>query len=151
MEVDSKYIKFESVDHFSKISIQIVDHVESNFEIDSDMIPAKTSVSNLILNDSMSEGNEIGCITFYNLEPQENWISDAVKLEFINGQIIFLDPSYYFGINIGGKEQEQIWKDNLEESVCIKETCIRIADDMIGQRQEEGFYGKRGNFRNMLQ
>lgn len=30
-------------------------------------------------------------------------ICDAVERKLVNGQVIFLDPSYYFGINIGGE------------------------------------------------
>lgn len=34
----------------------------------------------------------------------------------------------YFGINIGGDEQKQMWKINLKESENVKETYIKISD-----------------------
>lgn len=51
----------------------------------------------------MANGNDIDNIIFYNLEGQEKMICDAVERKLVNGQVIFLDPSYYFGINIGGE------------------------------------------------
>ena len=112
----SKYIKFESINQFSKLQLKIVDFIEYDFEIDEDMIRAKSSVGEIILNDTMANGNDIDTIIFYNLEVQEELICDAVEIKLVNGQVIFLDPSYYFGINIGEKEQKQIWKINFEET-----------------------------------
>ena len=106
-EINNKYIEFEVVEQFSKLKIRIVDSIEYNFEIDKDVIKAKSSVSEIVLNDTMSAGNNISTIIFYNLV-EECLICDAIEIELTNGQIIFLDPSFYFGINIGGKEQKQL-------------------------------------------
>lgn len=127
-EINSKYIKFESINQFSKLQLKIVGFIEYDFEIDEDMIRAKSSVGEIILNDTMANGNDIDTIIFYNLEVQEELICDAVEIKLVNGQVIFLDPSYYFGINIGEKEQKQIWKINFKETKNIVETCIKISD-----------------------
>lgn len=127
-EINSKYIEFESINQFSKLKIKIVDSVEHNFEIDEDMIKAKSSVSEIILNDTMANGNDIDNIVFYNLEEQEELICDAIEINLINGQVIFLDPSYYFGINVGGKGQKRMWKLNLKENINISETYIKISN-----------------------
>lgn len=127
-EINSKYIEFESINQFSKLKLKIVDSIEHNFEIDEDMIRAKSSVSEIILSDTMAKGNDIDNILFYNLEEQDELICDAIEIELVNGQVIFLDPSYYFGINIGGKEQKQLWKINFKETENITETCIKISD-----------------------
>lgn len=127
-EINSKYIKFESINQFSKLQLKIVDFIEYDFEIDEDMIRAKSSVGEIILNDTMANGNDIDTIIFYNLEVQEELICDAVEIKLVNEQVIFLDPSYYFGINIGEKEQKQIWKINFKETKNIVETCIKISD-----------------------
>jgi len=130
-EVNSKYIEFESINQFSKLRLKIVDSVEYNFEIDEDMMKAKSSVSEIILSDTMANGNNINSIIFYNLEEreEEELICDAVEIKLVNGQVIFLDPSYYFGINIGGKEQKEMWKINLKETENITETYIKIHDN----------------------
>lgn len=128
-EVNSKYIEFESINQFSRLKIKIVNSVEHNFEIDEDMIKAKSSVREIILNDTMANGNDIKNIVFYNLEEQEELICDALEINLVNGQVIFLDPSYYFGINVGGTEQKQMWKYNLKENANISETYIKISDN----------------------
>lgn len=58
-EINSKYIKFESINQFSKLQLKIVDFIEYDFEIDEDMIRAKSSVGEIILNDTMANGNDI--------------------------------------------------------------------------------------------
>lgn len=127
-EIDSKYIEFESINQFSKLRIKIVDSVSHNIEIDEEMMKAKSSVSEIILNDTMANGNDIDSIIFYNLEVQEELICDAMEIKLVNGQLIFIDPSYYFGINIGGKEQKQMWELNLKDNVKVNETYIKISD-----------------------
>ena len=127
-EINSKYIEFEAINQFSKLKIKIVDSVEHNFEIDEDMVKVKSSVSEIILNDTMANGNDIDNIVFYNLEEQEELICDAIEINLVNGQVIFLDPSYYFGINVGGKEQKQMWKLNLKGNINISKTYIKISN-----------------------
>ena len=127
-EINSKYIEFESINQFSKLRIKIVDSVAHDFEIDEDMMKAKSSVSEIILSDTMANGNDIDNIIFYNLEEQEELICDAMEIKLVNGQVIFLDPSYYFGINIGGKEQKEIWKFNLKDNAKVSETYLKISD-----------------------
>lgn len=125
-ELSSRYIEFESVNQYSKLRIKIVDSISYNYEIDEDMIRGKSSVSEVILSDTMAKGNSIDNIVFYNLEEQEELICDAIEINLVNGQVIFLDPSYYFGINIEGKEQKQKWKINLEENAKVRETLIYL-------------------------
>ena len=127
-EINSKYIEFESIDQFSKLRVKVVDSVTNDYEMDEDMTKAKTSISQIILNDTMSEGNYIVNIVFYNLEEQEELICGALEMELANGQVIFLDPSFYFGINVGGKKQKQMWRDNLEDNTKVTETCIKLTD-----------------------
>lgn len=128
-EVNSKYIEFESINQFSKLRIKIVDSIAHNFEIDEDMIKGKSSISEIVLRDTMAHGNDINNITFYNLEEQEDeLICNDMEIKLVNGQVIFLDPSYYFGINIGGDEQKQIWKFNLKNHVKVNGINIKISD-----------------------
>lgn len=127
-EINSKYIEFESINQFSKLRIKIVDSVAHNIEIEEEMMKAESSVGEIILNDTMANGNDIDNIIFYNLEEQEELICDAMEIKLVNGQLIFMDPSYYFGINIGGKEQKQMWELNLKDNVKVNETYIKISD-----------------------
>lgn len=68
-----------------------------------------------------------------------------IEIILINGQIIFLDPSYSFGINIGGIRQKERWKINSEIKSPITEQCIKISKDwvdywMMHCNQRENYY-----------
>ena len=128
-EINSKFIEFESINQYSKLRIKLEDLVNHNFEIDEDMMKGKSSVSEIILNQDGAIDNCIDNIKFYNLEEkEEELICDAIEIKLKNEQVIFLDPSFYFGINIGGCDQKKIWKENLKSNVTINETNITIAD-----------------------
>ncbi len=118
-----KYIELESIEQFSKMRIRIVDSLQYDFEIDEDWMKAYSSVSELILNDTMSIGNKIKNIFFYNLT--EN-ICDALEICLENGQVLFFDPTFYFGINIGGIKQRKMWEENrVIDNVIIQSLYIK--------------------------
>lgn len=128
-EINSKFIEFESINQYSKLRIKVVSSVNHNFEIDKDMMKGKASVSEIILTQDGAIGNCIDNIKFYNLEKkEEELICDAVEITLQNKQVIFMDPSFYFGINIGGYEQKKIWKLNLYNNLKINETYMKISD-----------------------
>ncbi|MGZ7442374.1 hypothetical protein [Paenibacillus sp. TH7-28] len=127
-EVGEKYIEFESIDQYSKLSVKIVDSIRYQFEIDEDMFPCKTSVSQIILTDSMSVKNTVKSIVIngLDLKDKEQIICDSLQLNLNNGQELFFDPSFYFGINIGGAEQRKFWIENLAENTKPDELVIEV-------------------------
>ncbi|WP_251862284.1 hypothetical protein [Clostridium sp. Marseille-Q2269] len=128
-EINSKFIEFESINQYSKLRIKVVSSVNHNFEIDKDMIKGKSSVSEIILTQDGTISNCIDNIKFYNLEKkEEELICDPIEIKLKNEQVIFLDTSFYFGINIGGYEQKKIWKLNLDNSLEINEIYMKISD-----------------------
>ncbi|QWU15562.1 hypothetical protein SAMN04487895_112103 [Paenibacillus sophorae] len=129
-ELGEKLIEFESINQYSKLSLKIVDSVRYQFEFDEDMLPGKSSVRHIILTDSMSATNGVKNINFYNLEEQESQlICDGLQIRLVNGQELFLDPSFYFGINIGGLEQKKFWVENLTNDSVPNETFIEIVHE----------------------
>lgn len=126
-KINSNFIEFESVNQFSKLRIKMVRSVNHNFEIDEDMMRGKSSISEIVLTQDGAIDNCIDSIKFYNLEEkEEELICDAIELILRNKQVLFLDPSFYFGINIGGVEQKKVWSDNLNEKTLVKDTFIKI-------------------------
>lgn len=125
-EFDDYYIEFESIEQFSKLKIQFLDSINYSYEIDKDMVKAKSSIIDLVLISSMVSGNNINEICFVNINSEEDEfiVCDALKLILSNGQIIFLDPSFLFGIAIGKEDQEEFWKNNLNGNYIINETNI---------------------------
>jgi len=58
--------------------------------------------------------NWIKTITFYDLHIIASaLISDILLIELTDGQNLFIDPGF-LGITLGGMEQKEYWKENLQ-------------------------------------
>ncbi|WP_106766555.1 hypothetical protein [Paenibacillus faecalis] len=127
-EVGKKYIEFESINQYSKLSVRIVDSIQYQFEIDEDMLPCKASVSQIILTDSMSAKNTVKSFVINGMEFNDNKriVCISLQLNLDNGQELFIDPSFYYGINIGGGEQRKFWIENLTDGIKPDEIIIEI-------------------------
>ncbi|MGG4451215.1 hypothetical protein [Brevibacillus porteri] len=127
-EVGEKYIEFESINQYSKLSVRIVDSIRYQFEIDEDMLPCKISVSQIILTDSMSAKNTVKSFVINGMESNDNnqIVCNSLQLNLDNGQELFIDPSFYYGINIGGAEQREFWIENLPDGTKPDEIVIEV-------------------------
>lgn len=132
-EIAGKYVVFESIKQFSEIKISVSEKLRYYDVDDEDMLKSYMSIANIILWDIYDRGNKTAEIYLYDQKSKDNKsiICDAVKINLLNGQTIFLDPKYYFGINIGGSDQEKRWFDNLDKDE-RKNVQIKIitADDV---------------------
>lgn len=127
-KVGEKYIEFESIDQYSKLSVKILDSIQAKFEIDEDMYPSSTSVSQIVLTDSMSVKNSIKSFVINGLEynDSDQIVCYSLQLNLENSQELFIDPSFYYGINIGGAEQRKFWKENMMNHVKIEEMQVEV-------------------------
>ncbi|MCC3379670.1 hypothetical protein ACFQ5D_18800 [Paenibacillus farraposensis] len=127
-EVGEKYIEFESINQYSKLIVRIIDSIRYQFEIDEDMLPCKTSVSQIILTDSMSAKNTVKSFVINGMESNDNnqIVCNSLQLNLDNGQELFIDPSFYYGINIGGAEQRKFWNENLADGTKIDEVIMEV-------------------------
>lgn len=116
-EIAGKFVVFESIKQFSEIRISVSEKLCYYDVDDEDMLKSYMSIANIILWDIYDKGNKTAEIYLYDqkLEDNNSIICNAVKINLSNGQTIFLDPKYYFGINIGGSDQEKRWFDNLNK------------------------------------
>ncbi|MCY9591349.1 hypothetical protein PC41400_08990 [Paenibacillus chitinolyticus] len=79
-----------------------------------DVVPAKSRISNVIFNNPLLD-NKVSEIVLFNMKKNtEGLVCDALKLVLLNKQEIFFDPSF-LGINVGGSEVEELWRDNQKE------------------------------------
>lgn len=126
--VGEKYLEFESINQYSKLSVRIVSSIRYQFEIDEDMLPCKTSVSQVILTDSMSAKNTVKSFIINGLElnDTQQLVCNSLQLNLDNGQELFIDPSFYYGINIGGVEQRKFWIENLTDDTKLDEIVIEV-------------------------
>ncbi len=113
IEFDSQMLKFESVDQFSKMQIDYVDEIEFEPILDEGLINAKNSISEIVLNDTLAD-NKVISIDLFGIEKSEKLLRlQAITFHLVDGQEIFLDPTYIFGINIGGEKLRKKWQENL--------------------------------------
>lgn len=111
IEVDNVYIKFSSVEQYSRLQVEFVDKVDYSFEIDEDMEYAMSSLLDIVLVGRDMIGNDINQILYYDKEEKDNILCKACEIRLANGQIIFLDPSFLCGISIGGIAQKEYYME----------------------------------------
>lgn len=76
---------------------------------ENDIYPAKESIAEIILTDTLLD-NSIDYLCVYGGElVQGKCICDAFSIRLNCGQLLFFDPSFHYGINIGGTNQRENW------------------------------------------
>lgn len=105
-EFEDVLVEFESFDQYSRLKVERVSNVRYQFEYDEDMIKVKSSVKDLVLVSSILAGNIVKNIEI--IDGTERNCA-AVKIVLETEQIIFIDPSFPYGIGVGGQKQEEYW------------------------------------------
>ena len=73
---------------------------------------ATSSIAPVILRDVHAD-SPIQSIKVFNARIESDGLHcEALQLLLQNRQVLFFDPTYTFGIRIGGSEQEGIWREN---------------------------------------
>jgi hypothetical protein len=127
-ECGSIYIKMETISTTGTMRISVDDKIDMPAGIEEDMTAAVTSIREQCLDDVDSE-NDLGAIRFWGvLEDEAGLRCAAVQFDLANGQQIFVDPSYHFGIRIGGPRQREIWRRNWPAAEQTSERIIGLVD-----------------------
>lgn len=105
-EFEDILVEFESFEQFSRLKIEKVSDVRYPFERDGDMIKVRSSVKELVLASSIYAGNIVKEIELID-GVEKNCAAAKIVLE--NGQTLFIDPGFPYGIGVGGEEQEKYW------------------------------------------
>lgn len=114
-EFDNVLLKMAVVGDSGRIRLFLADEVSNEADLDDDMLPALSSVRLQVLRDP-DGSNVLAAIRTWNTIQSSEWIEcSAARLDLVNGQQIFIDPLNYFGIQLGGREQEEVWKQNAQE------------------------------------
>ena len=115
IQVLSYYIKLTNDPITLRFVIGIVDRIDFQFEIEDDMFYSISSIEDQVLDDIWAAGNNIKEINLFDFD-ENNYTCLAIEVTLFNGQKIFFDPSYEFGIKIGGDRLKQLWIDNTSDS-----------------------------------
>jgi hypothetical protein len=100
-----------------QLELSIVDRPTTDHRPDEDdLIPALSSVREVALVDPNGV-NSIAAVHLWNVrETASAVLSAALRFDLSNGQRLFIDPSYFFGMRLGGAEQEQAWQDGFRKA-----------------------------------
>ncbi|MCI5226653.1 MAG: hypothetical protein D3918_08325 [Candidatus Electrothrix sp. AX2] len=133
-EFNENIIEFELVDGLDyMMRLSFTDTVRHLFEIEEGDQASFCSVREFYLLDPDSDnklkemrlwsareyGDEIRCL--------------AARIDLLNGQNIFIDPTYHFGIRIGSQHQELIWKEHWPKAKDSEEIVLELFDSPTGR------------------
>lgn len=106
-------LTLEAIDSAGRLRVSLTERVRSDPRlVDENLAPAVMSVGDQVLDDS-SGRNELVAIHLWGaMELPEELQCHAFQLDVSNGQQIFVDPTYHFGLRLGGPTLRQLWRDN---------------------------------------
>lgn len=106
------FLRFSAIGYSGRGLLTVVPEITCDLDLDDDLVFASTSIKQLVLRDP-DGSNHIERISLWNSHDGPSGIEcSAMRLDLVNQQALFLDPSYHYGIRVGGPEQEQIWLEN---------------------------------------
>lgn len=128
-ECNSVYLKMEVISTTGSMRLSIDDKIEVPVQIEEeDMTAAVTSMREQYVDDS-DGGNDLSAIRLWNVTEDDTGLRcAAAQLDLVNGQQIFVDPTYHFGIRIGGSRQRDIWCENWPAAERALEQVVSFTD-----------------------
>ena len=113
LKVDGRLIRMQSTEQYSVVELSEVEAVAPTFEVDPGTRFCISSADQLLLLDPMAD-NRIECVEVYGRRNAgEVEQMDAIGLRLYSGQYLFFDPSFLFGMNVGGERQRECWLRNV--------------------------------------
>ena len=110
-EFGGELLKFAAIGDSGRMSIERTERVWYD-SLDDDLEPASASIRQIVLDNSDGTGR-LASAQLWDFQMSQTGIEcAAVRFELANGQIVFLDPTYHFGIRVGGASQEAIFAEN---------------------------------------
>lgn len=111
LEFNERYIKIEYRE--GRVCVSNTDNIVYENIPDIEGLPSyKNSIIKFIVTDDDVCNQVERIVTFNEQDCLEGILCDSLLLEMNNNQIIFFDPSYHWGINIGGYLQLKNWYNN---------------------------------------
>jgi len=112
VEFDRAMLRLSVLGDSGHLQLVSVDALRFDAELDDDMLPAVTSVGQMVLRDPDGT-NALLAVQLWDLRGTANALQcAALRFDLVNGQKLFVDPSFHFGIRMGGQDHEDAWKQN---------------------------------------
>ncbi len=112
LEFGSQMLELKATGDEARLRLTLVDRVQHHFEVDDDFRVGQVALGEMVLRDPLASNAVVRVLTYGMDEGEDELRCDAMRLDMANGQVLFFDPSFHFGISIGGDDQEDAWKEN---------------------------------------
>jgi hypothetical protein len=113
LKVEGRLIRMQSTEQYSAVELSEVQTVAPTFEVDPGTQFCVSSADELLLLNPMGD-NRIECVEVYGRRSAgEIDQFDAIGLRLYAGQYLFFDPSFLFGMKVGGERQRESWLRNV--------------------------------------
>lgn len=121
LELKGQFLELRCVEDTGTMSLSLVASMRGLGEPDEDFRPSLSSLRELVLIDPVAE-NQVDAFVLWGAEFEGESVScNAAQLNLANGQVLFIDPTYHFGIRLGGPEQRDCWYRNWPEAGSLPE------------------------------
>lgn len=115
LAVGSAFLELATIGDTGRMTVTVAPTISRHAELDDDMVPAVTSLREQLLHDP-DGSNIIRLLRLWSPADDHHELScSALGVELCNGQLIFVDPSNYFGIRIGGGDLMKSWLESSTE------------------------------------
>lgn len=110
--IDDATVELTGLRQGEAVRVVLVDAIGPPDAQDPDARPAQEDVTDWVLGHDY-DGDRVTALTLY-----APWVEagalccEALRLTLARGRVIFVDPTYYWGLCLGGAEQRAIWLDN---------------------------------------
>lgn len=111
-DFDGRILEVATIGDSGRIRLDVVEAPRHTAVLDEGMLPAFASIQRQALRDPDGANEVVEMRLWSMLEVSGSVQCDAVRFDLINGQQLFVDPSNYFGIRLGGHEQQRLWEEN---------------------------------------
>ncbi|MGE5787670.1 MAG: hypothetical protein ACM3ZE_23960 [Myxococcales bacterium] len=112
LELGGTFLELATIETTGTMRLSLSAELAHPLDLDDGMAPAFASLREQCLDDTES-GNCIEEVVVWGATEQGgDAVCSALQFKLHNGQLLFIDPTYHFGIRIGGQTQRKIWEDN---------------------------------------
>ncbi len=125
-EFGKQLVEMRCIEDTGTIALVWVDTISDVPDLDDDMEPCVMSLREVLLTDPDFK-NEVVDLRLWGASFDCcSVICSAIEFELDSGQVLFVDPTYHFGMKIGGADQRQRWFDEWPASSSGREWTAKV-------------------------
>lgn len=121
LDLGGQLLELRCIEDTGRMNLSLASAFSDVPDLDEDMRPCVMSVRELVLADPDSDNAVVKLTLIGASFDQDSAACSAAQVQLANGQVVFIDPSYHFGIRIGGIEQRSVWRENWPQAASMQE------------------------------